>query len=96
VLELGLLEVEDFGHRLSLLALLRNCECEGFIQRQSNELGAVPGLMDFETDVEVLAGKEVSPGALVSKTCSIARLKLLKSSFRVRSLVWRENATWDY
>jgi hypothetical protein len=66
LLQLGLLKLEVFSSRLCGSALLRNSERETLIQRQSNELGTVPWLMDLETDVEVLSSQKVGPGDMVS------------------------------
>jgi hypothetical protein len=52
--------------RLGGSALLRNSECETLIERQSDELGTVPWLMDLETDVEILSSQKVGPGSMVS------------------------------
>ena len=60
LLQLRLLNLEVLGDRCSL-AVLGDCECELLVQRQSNSLGSVLGLMDFETDIEVLSSKEVGP-----------------------------------
>lgn len=46
-------------------AILGDGECELLVERQPNGLRSVCGLVDFETDVKVLAGKEVGPVAIV-------------------------------
>jgi hypothetical protein len=54
LLKLRLLKFEVFGNRLGL-AILGDGECELLIQRQSDGFRSVLWLMDFETNVEVLA-----------------------------------------
>jgi hypothetical protein len=66
LLQFGLLKLEVFSSRLGGSALLRNSECETLIERQSDELGTVPWLMDLETDVEILSSQKVGPGSMVS------------------------------
>jgi hypothetical protein len=61
LLYLRLLKLEVLGRRLSSSALLRDSKCEALIQGQSDELGAVPGLVDFQTDVKVLPSQKVGP-----------------------------------
>ena len=60
LLQLRLLYLEVLGDRCSL-AVLGDCECELLIQRQSNRLRPVLGLVDFKANVEELTSKEVGP-----------------------------------
>ena len=60
LLELGVLDLEVFCDRRGL-AILGDGECEFLVQRQSNGLRSVRGLVDLETNVEVLASEEVGP-----------------------------------
>jgi hypothetical protein len=62
LLEFGLLGGEVLDGGLGSTVALGNGECEGFIQRQADGLGAVYWLVNFETNVEELAGQEVCPG----------------------------------
>ena len=60
LLQLRFLDLEVLGNRCSL-AVLGDGEGELLIQRQSNSLRPVLGLVDFETNVEELTSKEVGP-----------------------------------
>jgi hypothetical protein len=60
LLELGLLNLEVFGHRRGL-AIFGDGKCELLVQRQANGLASVGRLVNLEADVEVLASKEVGP-----------------------------------
>jgi hypothetical protein len=60
LLQLRLLNLEVLGDRCSL-AVLGDGEGELLIQRQSNSLRPILGLVDFETNIEELTSKEISP-----------------------------------
>lgn len=60
-LKLRLLDAKDLGKVASLLTLLGDCDCEFFVGLAVvSGLGAVDGGVDFDPEVEELAGKEIA------------------------------------
>jgi hypothetical protein len=66
LLQFRFLKVEELCYWFCLSTLLAKSEGKLLIQRQTDELGSVPGLVNFQTDVEVLASEKVGPKILVS------------------------------